>query len=115
MNNTAQDFYKKLTSSENTTHHLILAGLFELVFGRKLKRNEWGMLRKLIRIHGSEMVYWAILSSAQATGSTPLAYVFGVCKGMTREAVAPATNIIMDARTQRRLSELKRIREELNG
>jgi hypothetical protein len=71
------------------------------------------MLRKLIRIHGSEMVYWAILASAQATGPTPLAYVFGVCKGMTKEAVAPATNIIMDARTQRRLNELRKIRDDL--
>ena len=112
---TAQDIYKRLIASEESSHHLILAGLFELVFNRKLRKNEWGMLRKIIRIYGSETVYWAILSSAQATGPTPLAYVFGVCKGMTKEAVAPATNIIMDARTQKRLSELRRIREDLNG
>jgi len=112
---TAQDFYKQLISTEEVSHHLVLAGLFELVFGRKLQRNEWGVLRKLIRIYGSDMVYWAILSSAQATGPTPLAYVFGVCKGMMKEAVTPDITIIMDAETRRRLSELRRIREELNG
>jgi len=110
---TAQDIYEKLVAADSTTHHLVLAGLFELVFNRKLKRNEWGMLRKIIRIYGSEVVYWAILASAQATGPTPLAYVFGVCKGMMKELVAPATTVIMDARTQKRLSELRKIREEL--
>ena len=110
---TAQDIYKKLISAEETTHHLVLAGLFELIFNRKLKRNEWGMLRKIIRIHGSERVYWAMLSSAQASGPTPLAYVFGVCKGMTKEAVAPATDDMLKVRTQQRLNELRQIREEL--
>jgi len=110
---TAQDIYKKLISTEETSHHLVLAGLFELVFGRKLQRNEWGMLRKLIRIYGSEMVYWALLASAQANGSTPLPYVMKVCNGMMEEAVAPATDDMLEARTQKRLNELKKIKEEL--
>ena len=112
---TAQDIYEKLVASEESSHHLVLAGLFELVFVRKLKRNEWGMLRKLIRIYGSETVYWAILASAQAIGPTPLAYVFGVCKGMMKDEVATDITVIMDADTQKRLNELRKIREELNG
>jgi len=112
---TAQDFYKQLISAEATTHHLVLAGLFEVIFNRRVQRNEWGLLRKLIRIYGSEMVYWAMLSSAQATGPTPLAYVMGVCKGMMKEAVVSEITVIMDADTQKRLRELRRIREELNG
>ena len=112
---TAQDFYRQLISADATTHHLVLAGLFEIVFNRGLQRNEWGMLRKLIRIYGSEIVYWAVLDSAQSTGPTPLAYVMGVCKGMMKEAVAPEMAVIMDARTQQRLNELRKIQEDLNG
>jgi len=111
--NTAHEIYKHLGRAEKTTHHLVLASLFELVFGRKLRRNEWGFLRKLIRIYGSEMVYWALLASAQANGPTPLAYVMGVCRGMMKEAATTNITVIVDTRTQKRLNELRKIREEL--
>lgn len=112
---TAQDFYKQLISADVTTHHLVLAGLFEIVFNRRLQRNEWGMLRKLIRIYGSEIVYWAILASVNAKGPTPLSYVFGTCKNMLKEAIAPETNDMLEAETQKYLNELKQILEEIAG
>jgi len=109
---TAQGIYKRLINTETKTHYLILANLFELVFGRKLKNTEWGFLRKLIRIYGSEMVYWAILSSARAAGDTPLVYVASVCKGMLREAVTPTLDTTLETDTKKCLAELKKIKEE---
>ena len=110
---TAQSLYKKLIISKDSKHHLILADLFLLVFGRKLSPNEWGLFRKILRIYGSETMYWALLSSAQATGPNPLAYVFGVCKGIVREGITKTDDTMLEINTAKCLNELKRIREEL--
>lgn len=79
----AQVIYKELMVAPETTHHLVLAKLFSLVFGRRVRSKEWGHLRKLINIYGAEVVYWAILNSAKIDGSgAPLVYVSKVCTGL---------------------------------
>jgi len=83
---TVQDVLQKLMNSEASTHHLVLAGLFSMVFSRKLRTTEWGHLRKLINLYGSETVYWALLNSSHIDASgKPLAYVSKVCIGMIRD------------------------------
>jgi len=83
---TVQDIYTRLMESEEGSYHLVLANLFNMVFGRKVRPTEWGHLRKLINLYGPETVYWAMLSSShiEATGK-PLVYVSRVCIGMVKD------------------------------
>jgi len=83
---TVQDILQQLTNSEAATHHLVIANLFNMVFGRRVRTTEWGHLRKLINMYGAETVYWAMLNSSHidATGK-PLIYVSRVCTGMVKD------------------------------
>jgi len=88
----AQEIYKRLLKADKKTYHLILAELFQMVFGRKVKTSEWGFLRKLINLYGAEPVYWALLkSSAIDSSGNPLLYVRGVCVNTLQQQVMDAT------------------------
>lgn len=114
MTITAQEIHKKLESSKEDTHHLVLSALFNLVFGRKLRSNEWGFFRKLLRIYGSEILYWALLASANINSdTTPLVYVSKVCSGMLRESVSvPAGDTCTEDEALRILAELQKEQDE---
>ena len=103
----AQEIYNRILTTDEKSHHLHLAGLFKLVFNRNLKTSEWGFLRKLIRIYGSEVVYWGLLGSSNIrdTGN-PLAYVSKVCAGVLKNQTEPSidvsvlereTNVLLDS------------------
>jgi hypothetical protein len=83
----AQEIYLRLKESDSSTDYRILAELYNMVFGKSLKKSEWGRFRKMIKLYSPEVVYWAILSSAhiRSSSSSPLNYVTKVCIGMLRE------------------------------
>jgi len=82
------DLYEELHNCTEGKEYLTLAKLFSCVFGRKIQRNEWGLLRKLITLYGSELMYWAMLKSAHLTNtSNPLIYVSRVCSNSLAEEV----------------------------
>jgi len=81
-----KELYNELKTVDPKSHHLILAKLFTLVFGRELRVKEWPFFRKIIRIFGSETVFWAIINSARASG-TVLPYIYKVCMGETKSIV----------------------------
>lgn len=82
----AQKLYKQLIETEEKSRYLVLAKVFKEVFGRKIRRNEWGFLRKLVNLYGSESVFWGIMSSINISSEgTPLKYVATVCRNTTKE------------------------------
>lgn len=81
-----QKLYKELLETEEKSRYLILSKVFLHVFGRKVRRNEWGFLRKLIKMYGSEVVFWSMVSSFSIDASgTPLKYVATVCRNIVKE------------------------------
>lgn len=101
----APEILQKLRTVDKETHYLLLANLFKLAFGRKLRTAEWGHLRKLINIYGSELVYWAVLGSVGIDAERkPLAYVTKVCSGMLKELIQPAP-LMIQRETQLLLDE----------
>jgi len=82
----AHEIYARLLNSSDGNVHLVLAELFRLVYNRGVRKSEWGSLRKLIRIYGAEVVYWATLHSANANSSgNVFSYISKVCIGILNE------------------------------
>jgi len=83
---TVQELYVELR--EKKEKHLVLSKVFNTVFGRKVRRNEWGFLRRLVGLYGSEVVFWSLVASANISSEgTPLKYVASVCRNMVKEDV----------------------------
>lgn len=105
----AQEIYSRILTTDEKSHHLHLASLFKLVFNRDLKVIEWGHLRKLIRIYGSEVVYWALLGSSNIrdTGA-PLSYVSKVCTGVLKDDAEPSSDTsVLEKETELLLDSIK--------
>jgi hypothetical protein len=82
----AQKLYEELQSAEKK--YLVLAKVFSKVFGRKLRKNEWGFLRKTINLYGADIVFWAMLNSMHIkSDGTPLKYVYKVACNMAKEEI----------------------------
>lgn len=82
----AQKLYKELMQTEEKSRYKVLAHLFSIVFERKMRNNEWGFLRKLRKLYGAEVVFWAMLSSSSINADkNPLRYVSSVCANMLKE------------------------------
>ncbi len=80
------ELYSKLKKAESGSRYLVLAKVFETVFGRKLHQSEWGFLRRLIKLYGAETVFWALISSFSIDSKgTPLKYVATVCRNTAQE------------------------------
>jgi len=103
-------FLSQLNQNEKGSH-LILARVFSEIFGRKLRNEEWGWLRRLIKLYGSETVFWALLSSVGISNTNkPLAYVSKICINWLADGVEEAyrdtANNFIDE-TQELLLELR--------
>lgn len=83
---TVGEMYKRLRDATEETHHLVLASHFKKIFGRKLRRNEWGHLRKLIKLYGPETMFEAMLMSSNINSEgSPLSYIAKVCIGISKK------------------------------
>jgi len=114
MNNKVYDIYIKLMDIDDNSAHLLLSSLFSLVFNRKLKRTEWGSLRKLVRIYGREIVYWAILNSARiSAGDNVFGYIGKVCTGLLKEETKHSNiqNNLLDIRTRGLIAEFREYKQ----
>lgn len=91
----AQELYEQLENTKDDKKHLVLAKVFRTVFNRDLKSKEWGFLRRLQKIYGSDTVFWALLSSFHIDSSgQPLKYVTAVCKGMAKEEAERPKSVV---------------------
>lgn len=83
-----QELHDQLEKAEEGKRYLVLSRVFNTVFNRKLRRNEWGMLRKLENLYGAESVFWALIGSFHIdSSSTPLKYVASICRNTVKEDI----------------------------
>jgi hypothetical protein len=117
--NIVQDYYQKLIQSE--TPHLILASFYTALFDKELQNSEWGMLRRLIKLYGREVVFDALVRTASSTtvdtSKSLWPYVNSVAIGLTDTAnkvtkQSIETNKTID-RTIILIQELKQINSAL--
>jgi len=105
----AQEIYLRLKASDSSTDYRILAELYNMVFGKGLKKSEWGRFRKMIKLYSPEVVYWAILSSAhiRSSSSSPLNYITKVCIGMLKEDLEEDNSVFHSHDLTDLISELR--------
>lgn len=109
---TVTEIYSGMVASDKKAHHLHLGKLFRLVFERPLEQGEWGFLRRLISMYGSETVFWAMVDSSSITNTTnPLAYVAKVCAGTIREKTAhgKVSDLVLEEKTKLLLDSVRKL------
>jgi len=103
-----QELYVKLTNTTTESQHLILSDVFKETFNRSLRATEWGFLRKLMRLYGAGVVFWALIKSSNIQDrGNPLAYVSRVCIGMLEEEARRVASVSKIEETKQRIAELR--------
>ena len=88
-----QELHDQLEKAEEGKRYLVLSRVFSAVFNRKVRRNEWGMLRKLENLYGADTVFWALISSFHIDSSSkPLRYVASICRNTVKEDIEQMDN-----------------------
>lgn len=104
----AQELYVKLVNTKVESQHLVLSNVFSEIFNRSLQSSEWGFLRRLMRLYGPEVVFWALLRSSNIYDKgNPLAYVSRVCIGLLEDAAKQPTSYSRMEETEQLLLELR--------
>ena len=105
---TAQELYVKLTNTATESQHLVLSDVFRITFNRSLRASEWGFLRKLMRLYGVGVVFWALIKSSNIQDrGTPLVYVSKVCIGMLKEEARQLASVSRIEETKQLIAELR--------
>jgi len=103
-----QELYVKLTNTATESQHLVLSDVFRITFNRSLRASEWGFLRKLMRLYGAGIVYWALIKSSNIQDrGNPLTYVSRVCIGMLEEEAKQLASVSRIEETKRLIAELR--------